>query len=266
MSILIGIDAGHGHNVPGKRCDKRFDPNQTREWDLNSRVATKIQQLLANLNVPTIRLDDVSGASDVALSTRTTKANKNNCALVVSIHHNAGGGEGLESYYQKTLPTTSRTYQICSTIHNAAIASTGQRNRGLKPSSSSAVGDLAILRDTKMPSIIVEGGFMDNVVDTPRILSDNFAQKLAQGVVNGIVKSFNISTVPIDNVPQPSGIYYPAVNNISIVDALKSINVDSSFANRKKIATANGISGYTGTYDQNIKLLDLMKKGKLKRV
>lgn len=51
----------------------------------------------------------------------------------------------------------------------------------------------------------------------------------------------------------------------SIVDALNAIKVDSSLANRKKIATANGISGYTGTAAQNTKLLSLLKQGKLKK-
>lgn len=51
----------------------------------------------------------------------------------------------------------------------------------------------------------------------------------------------------------------------SIVDALKSINVDASFTNRTRIATKNGIKNYTGTASQNILMLDLLKKGKLKK-
>lgn len=49
----------------------------------------------------------------------------------------------------------------------------------------------------------------------------------------------------------------------SIVDALKQIGVDSSFSNRKKIASRNNISNYTGTATQNTRLLNLLKKGKL---
>lgn len=49
----------------------------------------------------------------------------------------------------------------------------------------------------------------------------------------------------------------------SIVDALKSIKVDSSFRYRALIAAKNGITGYKGTAEQNIKLLDLFKQGKL---
>lgn len=52
-------------------------------------------------------------------------------------------------------------------------------------------------------------------------------------------------------------------NSKSIVDALASIGVDSSFNNRKKIAKANNITNYSGTPQQNTKLLDLLKSGKL---
>lgn len=49
----------------------------------------------------------------------------------------------------------------------------------------------------------------------------------------------------------------------SIADALRSIGVDSSYSNRKKIAKANGISLYAGTAKQNTKMLSLFKQGKL---
>ena len=52
----------------------------------------------------------------------------------------------------------------------------------------------------------------------------------------------------------------------SLVDALKSIGVDASFTNRKKLAQANGISNYVGTPGQNTTMLSLLKQGKLKRV
>lgn len=55
----------------------------------------------------------------------------------------------------------------------------------------------------------------------------------------------------------------PTYTGGSIVDALKSIKVDSSFANRKKIATANGITPYLSTAKQNIKMLSLLKEGEL---
>ena len=62
--------------------------------------------------------------------------------------------------------------------------------------------------------------------------------------------------------------YYNVPNYIgfSLVDALKKINVNSSFDNRKKIASKNGISNYKGTNFENLKLLKLLKRGKLLKV
>lgn len=51
----------------------------------------------------------------------------------------------------------------------------------------------------------------------------------------------------------------------SIVDALKSINIDSTYNYRKKLAKANNITNYHGSYSQNIKMLNLLKEGKLKK-
>lgn len=61
--------------------------------------------------------------------------------------------------------------------------------------------------------------------------------------------------------------YYPKYNGTtnSIVMALSTIGVDYTMAHRKEIAEANGITNYTGTAEQNTKLLNLLKAGKLKK-
>lgn len=56
-----------------------------------------------------------------------------------------------------------------------------------------------------------------------------------------------------------------AKDETSIVDALKSLGENSGFAYRRKIAEANGITGYTGTSIENIKLLSLLRRGQLIR-
>ena len=59
--------------------------------------------------------------------------------------------------------------------------------------------------------------------------------------------------------------YFKAYNGTgdSIVDALELLKIDSSFSNRKKIAKKNQIAEYTGTPRQNLKMLNLLKQGKL---
>ena len=70
-----------------------------------------------------------------------------------------------------------------------------------------------------------------------------------------------------DPIPEPDTGCYPACSSgySSLVDALNSIGVDSSYNNRSKIAAANGISNYSGTPAQNTKMLNLLKQGKLKK-
>lgn len=67
--------------------------------------------------------------------------------------------------------------------------------------------------------------------------------------------------IEIDNTK----LYYqiPTLSTNSIVDALKSINVNDSFDFRIKIAKKNGIEDYSGTYSQNVHLLKMLKNGSL---
>ena len=68
---------------------------------------------------------------------------------------------------------------------------------------------------------------------------------------------------PAESVPNVE--YYPQYmgNTRSLVDALKAVQVNSSYSHRKKIAKANKIAGYIGTAQQNGKLLALLKQGEL---
>ena len=67
------------------------------------------------------------------------------------------------------------------------------------------------------------------------------------------------------NPAKTKTVYYPRYKgkSKSIVDALKSLGINSSKSNRKKIALLNSIKNYSGSTAQNTKLLNLLKKGKL---
>lgn len=78
-----------------------------------------------------------------------------------------------------------------------------------------------------------------------------------------------INPIPYLNKDLSSDIsYYPKYtgSSNSIVDALKSLSINSSFTFRKKIAIKNGINNYNGTAKQNVKLLNLLKQGVLKKI
>ena len=67
----ITLDAGHGFNTSGKRAyDDSF-----REWQINDRVATKVEQgLESRYGINVIRVDDVTGQTDVGLRERVNRA------------------------------------------------------------------------------------------------------------------------------------------------------------------------------------------------
>lgn len=68
--------------------------------------------------------------------------------------------------------------------------------------------------------------------------------------------------------PSPKIKYYKKYSGSSksIVDALASLKIKNDFATRKSIATKNGIKNYTGTPTQNLKMLHLLKLGKLVKI
>ena len=182
----IAIDAGHGLYTQGKRCLKSLDPNETREWQLNERVARYVLEHLKKAGHEVIRLDDITGQTDVPLKTRTSAANSWGTDFCVSIHHNAGinggaGGGVVSIVYLKVGETTKR---LQSEIYNHVIERTGLRGNRAEPLASM---NLHMCRETKMPACLIECGFMDSSTDVPIILTDDFARKCALGIAEGIV-------------------------------------------------------------------------------
>lgn len=120
---------------------------------------------------------------------------------------------------------------------------------------------------------LLETCFISNAEDVKKFNAN--IDTIAKGILEcfGIPVSEKSTAKPSTSKPsatKPSTsttntTYYKKFNSTSIVDGLKSIGVDSSFANRKKIANANGIKNYLGTASQNNTLLALAKKGKLER-
>ena len=194
----IVLDAGHGINTAGKRCLKSIDPKETREWTLNNRICDKIENYLkAYDGYSLLRVDDTTGKKDIALATRVTNANKFNANFYLSIHHNAGikGGKGggvVSITYTKVDKTTA-SWQ--SELYDAIIKATGLKGNRATPLAKS---DLYVLRKTTMPAVLLECGFMDSTVDTPIILTEDFADKVARACVDVIVKKGGLTKKKVE--------------------------------------------------------------------
>lgn len=177
----IVLDAGHGLYTAGKRCLKTIDSNETREWTLNDRIVDKIQKKLADYeNVEVLRVDDTTGKVDVGLNTRTKKANDFKADIYCSFHHNAGinGGSG-GGITVLTYDSREELSNIRTKLYTCLINAGGIKGNRSQPLQNRP--DLAVLRDTNMNAVLVEHGFMDSKVDTPIILTDAYAEKMANG-------------------------------------------------------------------------------------
>lgn len=186
MSFKVALDAGHGLYTAGKRCLASLDGNQTREWTLNSRICDKIQSMLqAYDGYEILRVDDVTGQTDVSLSSRTTKANSWGANIYLSVHHNAGisggSGGGIEVYVYTKVDTGTLAAQ--TDLYNCLIKHTGLKGNRSTPIKKA---DFAVLRQTSMTAVLAECGFMDSSTDVPIILTDTFANQVANAYVEFI--------------------------------------------------------------------------------
>ncbi|MCQ2441317.1 MAG: N-acetylmuramoyl-L-alanine amidase [Clostridia bacterium] len=197
----LALNAGHGYNTAGKRCLKSIDPNETREYTLNKRICDKIQTALKEYDgIEVLRIDD---GSELSISTRAIKANNFGADFYLAIHHNAGinggNGGGTEAYVY--LKVDEKTKQWQSEIYHSVVASTGLKGNRSQPLRQADLGEC---RETRMPAVLVECGFMDSTSDTPIILTDEFATKVANACVGVIAKQAGATktvTVPVSAKP-----------------------------------------------------------------
>lgn len=202
----LALGSGHGFNTPGKRCLKKLDPNETREWWLNDRIADKVEELLSKYEgVSILRLDDSDdGKDDVALVTRVKRANDWGADFYLSIHHNAGvkGGKGggIVAYCYPTASKTSFAWR--DELYDALIERTGLKGNRSTPK---ATAKHYVTRNTKMPAVLLELGFMDSATDVPVILSEKYAQGCAEAIVEVVVKRGGLTKKV---VPSPTVVRY----------------------------------------------------------
>ena len=189
--MRIAIDAGHGRYTSGKRCLKSIDRSETREWVLNSRIASKVMQGLKQYDCETKRMDDTSGKTDVPLSERCRKSNRWNAHFYLSIHHNAGinGGSGGGTEIFAVQGASAETRKKRDIIYDKVISRTGLKGNRSVPKTTA---NFYVLRKTDAPAVLIECGYMDSTHDTPIVLREEFANQCAQGIVNGLAAALGL--------------------------------------------------------------------------
>lgn len=254
---IIAIDAGHGFNTAGKRS-----PDGEREWSFNKQVVESVIKALGEYDgVKVLRTDDPTGKRDVPLKERTDKANKAGADVFISVHHNANTGKwgswsGTETF---CYPKSKAGRALADAIHPAVVKAYGLRDRGVKSA------NFHVLRETRMPAILIEGGFMDSTTDIKKLrdgavlkrAGENIAESLAEYLgLKKTSKKPKPKPAPVKKSPKPT-----AYSGNSIVDYLRSVGIDPAFQNRKRLAKRYGINNYRGTAAQNTTLLAKLRGG-----
>ncbi|WP_019534200.1 N-acetylmuramoyl-L-alanine amidase [Paenibacillus ginsengihumi] len=191
--MKIMIDAGHGGKDPGAIG------NGLREKDLTLKLALRIGQLLAarGADVRYTRTDDTF----VELSDRARAANTAKVDYFLSIHINAGGGTGFESFtYTGTSGATAALRNVIHRKVAAAFVASGLPDRGRKQA------NLAVLRETNMPAALLEYGFIDTAKDAALLKTEAFLEQIATATADGVAEAFGLPAAvvpaPVDTVSE----------------------------------------------------------------
>jgi N-acetylmuramoyl-L-alanine amidase len=176
--MKIMIDPGHGGHDPGATG---FG---LQEKDINLTISKHIRNILLNeyinLEVQMTRDTDVF----VDLLERANMANSWGADYFLSIHTNAGGGTGFESYIHTT--RSNGSVQAQDTVHPLIIDTLGVRDRGKKDA------NFAVLRETFMPALLTENLFIDHPDDSTLLKDSAFLKLIARGHVSGLEHAFKL--------------------------------------------------------------------------
>ena len=225
----IALTAGHYKYTAGKRCLKKLDKNETREWVLNDRIADKIEERLSEYQgYSLLRTDDTTGETAIELEDRIAAANRFGADVYISIHHNAGiaggNGGGIVAYTYTKVGEATKEWQ--RELYEALIAATGLKGNRAQPL---ATANLAECRDTAMPAVLLELGFMDSATDVPVILSEDYAEACAEAIVSVLVRRGGLVQKPVSNALYlvQAGAFRDKANAEKLVKSLKAKGFDA---------------------------------------
>ena len=209
---LVGIDAGHGMNTAGKRTPNlqndlyingklvRKKGECIKEFEWNIEVSKYLAKALKRCGIDYIYLMDETGKTDTPLNTRANKANTNKCDIVVSNHYNAYGG--CSGFLDRKGGLLVLRTQNCSqnSIKLGELVAKQLNDDisygysyGLRKDIDKSGFTLAILRQTNMPAILIEYGFMDVLKEAKLMLDTSHQKKCAESVCKAICKYFNVT-------------------------------------------------------------------------
>jgi N-acetylmuramoyl-L-alanine amidase len=180
VNPVIMIDAGHGGADKGACVKNPY----CKEKRLSLQTALLVEKHLKQLGYKVI----MTRKTDcfVSLDKRVAMANRLSCDLFVSIHYNScptTAPNGIEIHFtddSKNKKKSQASKKLAQNILDRLIHRTKAKNRGLK------TGKLYVTKNTEMPSILVEGGFITNLDERKKIRQYQYRDKIAMGIAEGI--------------------------------------------------------------------------------
>lgn len=175
----IVIDAGHGGNDPGAVA------NGLQEKNINLAVSLEVQKLLrtAGANVVMTRTNDTF----LTLAQRVAIGERANASSFISVHANAAASpaaNGAETFYNSG-SEAAKSRDLAASIQNRLVRETAMNDRSVKQ------GNFYVIRNTSMPSTLIELGFLTNSSDAAKMKAPGYNQKAGQAVFNGIADYYN---------------------------------------------------------------------------
>ncbi|OLN32347.1 N-acetylmuramoyl-L-alanine amidase family protein [Desulfosporosinus metallidurans] len=228
--MKVCLDPGHGGYDPGA------EGNGLREKDITLDVCLKLKPLLEFNGVSTFLTRDgdyapshLEGDLNGELRARVDIAERNNVDLFVSVHVNDGGGTGEEIL----VTALGGRAETAANMVLPYLVQVGQWvNRGVKTQ------NVLVLKETSMPAILTENGFIDNATDAAQLKDPKFRQILAAAHAQGICNFFGIQ-------------YKDGGNNVLEVAVLLFTKED--FWSGSDVAVVNGNCGiFVRAADQSV--------------
>ncbi len=171
----IAVDPGHGGTDGGATY------GGAEEADINLAVSLELRDLLESegATVYMTRSTDTT----VSLSDRTSGANAWGADYFISVHSNSCGGcggQGTETYYYEGLSSGSTAAQLAGQVQPEMITHVGLNDRGVK------TANFHVLRETSMPAVLVEMGFVDHAGDRAALTDSGDQYQFALAMMHGL--------------------------------------------------------------------------------
>lgn len=184
--MLIGVDKGHA--ISGS-VGAIGILNEVTE---NRKIGNKLISVLKEMGHTAIDCScDKANSSSEQLASIKQKANAQKLDLFVSIHLNAGGGHGTETYvYVGNYPNKTQDKETARRVNSEIVKSCGFRDRGVKEA------DFYVLRETISPAILTEICFVDSSEDSRLINTDKIAIAMAEAITKS---KYTPPAPPVDN-------------------------------------------------------------------